>query len=383
MNTFATLTLDTPNGSFVFQGAEVPEKIRFGGSQLLDVQKMIGGRRRINAIGADDDPLSWSGWFLYASALARARFLDSVRREGLQCTLSWDALRYQVVVHQFHADYEKPFKIPYSISFEVIEDQTATVDSVPAVTPAQSLATDMARMGTLSNCIGDSTLNGLVGDLQGAMSSISAAAQPIANGLKAVTSFISGVANCADQIVNSVESAVASAVGPLAAVASHVQSLISNAEGAMASGSGVLPGLPANTVIFSALARANAAVQLPELYELSSITSRMQSNLPQISTPTSATTITVGGGDLYTIASQQYGDATAWDTIAAANPQLGGDPQITGIQTLTIPPPPPGMTAQQTGNGEAWTSTAIDLSGQGGAGVAHGDGTTNYFPIGQ
>jgi len=288
-------------------------------------------------MGADDEPLSWSGWFLYTSALSRARFLDSVRREGLQCTLSWDALRYQVVVHDFHADYEKPFKIPYSISFEVIEDQTATIDSVPAVTPAQSLATDMARMGTLSNCIGDSTLNGLAGDLQSAMSAVTAAVQPIANGLKAVTSFVSGIANCADQVLNTVASTVASVTAPLAAVASHVQSLIANAEGAMASGSGVLPGLPANTVIFSALAQANAAVQLPELYELRSICARMQVNLPLVSTPTSSKTITVGGGDLYTIASQQYGDAGRFTDILAANPQLGGDPVLTGINTLTIP----------------------------------------------
>ncbi|APR40497.1 hypothetical protein [Paraburkholderia sp. SOS3] len=145
---------------------------------------MIGGRRRINALGADDIPLQWSGLFLFASAVPRARFLDSVRREGLQCTLSWDQLRYQVVIDQFRATYKYPFRVPYWISFEVIQDQTATVDSVPAVTPAQSLATDMARMGTLSNCLGDSTLNGLVGDLQSAMSDIQAAAQPIANGLK-------------------------------------------------------------------------------------------------------------------------------------------------------------------------------------------------------
>jgi hypothetical protein len=341
MNPFATLTLTTPNGAFTFSGAEVPEEIQFGGAQLLDVQKMIGGRRRVNALGADDAPLQWSGLFLYASALSRARFLDSVRREGLQCTLSWDALRYQVTIAEFHATYKYPFRIPYSIKFEVVSDQTATVDSVPAVTPAQSMATDMARMSTLSNCIGDSTLNGLVGDLKGAMSAVSAAMQPIANGLKAVTSFVAGVANCAAQVVNTVEGAVASVVGPLAAVASHVQSLISTAEGVMASGSGVLPGLPVNTTIFSALARMNSAVQLPELYELRSITARMQANLPLISTPTSAQTITVGGGDLYTIASQQYGDATQWTQIADANPQLGGDPQITGVQTLTIPPAPP------------------------------------------
>jgi len=337
MNTFATLTLDTPNGAFVFTDAEVPEKIRFGGSQLLDVQKMVGGMRRINAMGGDDEPLQWSGLFLYASALSRARFLDSVRREGLQCTLSWDALLYQVVIAEFHADYEYPFKIPYQIKFEVIEDQTATVDSVPAITPAQSMASDMAQLGMLSNCIGSSALNSLIGDLQSAMSAVSTAVQPIANGLMAVTSFIAGVANCAAQVVNSVESAVAAVVAPLAAVASQVQGLIATAENTVANVAGVLPGVPAAANVFNALATMNSAVQLPELYQMRSICARMQVNLPLVAMPTSAQTITVGGGDLYTIAAQQYGDAGRFTDILAANPQLGGDPILTGINTLTIP----------------------------------------------
>ncbi|MGN6085784.1 hypothetical protein [Trinickia sp.] len=335
MNPFATLTLDTPNGTFTFSGAEVPESIPFGGQHLLDVKKMIGGRRRINAMGADDAPLAWSGLLLYSSALDRARFLDSVRREGLQCTLSWDALRYTVVVAEFRATYKYPFRIPYWIRFEVIEDQTATVDSVPAVTPAQVLATDMSRMGTLSNCIGDSTLNGLIGNLNAAMSAVQSAVQPIANGLKAVTSFISGVANCADQIVNTVESAVASVAAPLLAVTSRVQSMIATAENTVANTAAIVAGAPAATNVFNALSKMNSAVQLPELYELRSICARMQSNLPLVSTPTSAKTVTVGGGDLYTLAAFHYGDASQWTKIAAANGIT--DPMLTGINTLIIP----------------------------------------------
>lgn len=335
MNPFATLTLDTPNGAFTFSGAEVPETIPFGGAQLLDVKKMIGGRRRINAMGADDTPLAWSGLFLYASALDRARFLDSVRREGLQCTLSWDALRYTVVVAEFRATYKYPFKIPYWIRFEVVEDQAATVDSVPAITPAQALATDMARMGTLSNCLGDSTLNGLIGDLNTAMSAVQAAVQPIANGLKAVTSFISGVANCADAIVNTAESAIASVTAPLLAVTNRVQSMIATAENTVATVAGVVPGMPAPTNVYNALSKMNSALQLPELYELRSICGRMQTNLPLVATPTSAKTITIGGGDLYTIAAQHYGDASRWTEIAAANKLT--DPVLTGINTIVIP----------------------------------------------
>jgi hypothetical protein len=299
------------------------------------VNKLIGGRRIVHALGADDDPLAWSGIFLFASALDRARYLDSLRRTGQVCTLTWDVMRYSVVVDAFHADYEKPFKIPYSISCTVIEDQTSTLDNVPGITPAQALSTDMARMGTLSNCIGDSTLNGLTGSLSSALAAVQAAAQPMANGLKAVTSFISGVANCAEQIENTVASAVSSIVGPLAAVASHVQSMISTAEGALATGSGVLPGLPVSLTAFNVLAKLNSAVQLPELYELRSITARMQVNLPMVATPTSARTITVGGGNLYSIAAQQYGDASRFTDIMAANGLT--DPVLTGINTLTIP----------------------------------------------
>lgn len=47
-------------------------------------------------------------------------------------------------------------------------------------------------------------------------------------------------------------------------------------------------------------------------------------------------TITVAGGDLYRIALQQYGDATAWDQIARANGLT--DPVVRGVQLLTIPP---------------------------------------------
>jgi phage-related protein len=174
-----------------------------------------------------------------------------------------------------------------------------------------------------------------VGNLQGAMSSIQAAVQPIANGLRAVTSFVSGVANCADQVVNAAESAVSSVVTPLAAVASRVQSMIASAENVIAIGGGVLPGVPAATNIYNALSKMNAAVQLPELYELRSITARMQVNLPLTAAPTSLKSITVGGGDLYTIASQQYGDATRWTDIATANGLT--DPVLTGINTLVIP----------------------------------------------
>lgn len=81
--------------------------------------------------------------------------------------------------------------------------------------------------------------------------------------------------------------------------------------------------------------REDVGAGLPELYELRSLCGRMQTNLPLVSTPTSTKTITVGGGNLYAIAAQQYGDAQRWTDIASANGL--SDPMLTGINTLIIP----------------------------------------------
>ena len=45
--------------------------------------------------------------------------------------------------------------------------------------------------------------------------------------------------------------------------------------------------------------------------------------------------ITVGGGNLFRIASEQLGDATQWIRIAQLNGLV--DPELSGVTTLTIP----------------------------------------------
>lgn len=333
-----TLSLDTPHGAFVFTDAEVPEGITFGGVQLLYKHQLVGGRRIVDAMGPADSQLTWGGLLLYQSALSRARFLDTLRRQGLKCTLSWDELRYSVIVADFRADYRKPYRIPYSITMEVVEDLTKPVTVVQPQTPAQAIAQDMARANTIFSCLGDTTLAGLGGEVQGALDAVNAAVQPIAAGLKSITQVISGAAQCAAEIANGVTAAVAAAVAPFAALDAAVQRLITNAEtavSAVATIGGIAPGNSVAQAVGKSIAQVNSAVQLPELYELQSISKRMQANLALVNKPTSPKTVTVGGGDLYQVAAKQYGDATRWTDIAAANGL--SDPNLTGIQTLVIP----------------------------------------------
>jgi hypothetical protein len=48
--------------------------------------------------------------------------------------------------------------------------------------------------------------------------------------------------------------------------------------------------------------------------------------------------VTVAGGNLYSLASREYGDATLWYIVAAANDLT--DPMLDGVWTLRLPAPP-------------------------------------------
>ena len=245
MSNAVTLTLTTPRGAFVFTDAEVPEKIAVGGAQLLTVHKLVGGLRVLDAMGPDDSALSWSGWFLGASApgddsgaplpdtqsaTGRARFLDGVRRAGLPCTLSWGEFSYQVVVSQFSADYEKPYKVAYRITCEVVQDQTQSVSSTASgpTSPTDAIAQDSAALGTLAASVGSAALSGLVGSVTSALSAVTGAVKPIANGLVslgAAASSVSSAAGAAGAAAASVSSAVASVAGAVASASNALSSL--------------------------------------------------------------------------------------------------------------------------------------------------------------
>jgi hypothetical protein len=117
MTTFLTL------GAVTFANFEVPQKINFGGQQMLAVHKLIGGQREINAMGRDDDDITWAGLFgLDGTAVFRARFLDSMRIAGTPIPLTWDQFNYTVVIKEFKCNFERTYQIPYSITCTVVQD---------------------------------------------------------------------------------------------------------------------------------------------------------------------------------------------------------------------------------------------------------------------
>jgi hypothetical protein len=313
-DTVLTLVDDQKNTVFNFSRTEIPERITFGGEQLLVVQQLVGGTRVVDAMGRSDMPLEWSGIFLGEQALARARYLDSLRASGRKLTLTWSEFRYAVVISSFRGQFERFYKIPYSIALMVVQDLARPQETAPNAGIDEALLDDNTSAQTIGDAIGDSSLTSLLASLDSA--------------IKAVSSF----ATATQSTINSV-------MTPIAAVQKRVQVLIGSVGNVITNVATVGGILPNNPIAQQAAALNNqvaAMTQLPQLYNLQSVLGRMSTNLN--TTGGSGSTVTKAGGNLYSLAADSYGDATAWTTIARANGTT--DPQITGVQTLNVPSQP-------------------------------------------
>lgn len=302
-------------GDFAFGGTEVPERIAFGGKQALAVHELVGGVRVIDAMGAFEDALEWSGIFVGPSALARARQLNTMRQAGTPVSLTWSELSYLVVIETFHADFERFYQVPYRISCRPAKDQSADAPQAGAVNLDSQMRTDMGSVSSLSSSIGDSILGSTVSTLSSAVSAVSDFA-------KATQSTINGV------------------LQPLAAVQAQVTTLIASASNVVSNVTtlgGIAPGNPIAQQAAKMTSQVAAFTSMPQLYALKSTLGRMGSNLASASS--TGQTVSSAGGDLQKIAAAQFGDATAWPLIAQANGLQ--DPQVQGLQTLVIPPAPP------------------------------------------
>lgn len=301
-------------GQFQFAGLEIPPSLKFGGSQDLAVHKLIGGTRVIDAMGRSDHALEWSGIFMGATAVDRARFLDTLRVQGLPQALTWAQFSYQVIVHEFEADYQRYFQVPYRISCEVIADLANPVTNIAAAAIDQAITDDLNVSTGLGSTIGDSTLSGLIATLNTAISTVSS------------------FAHAAQSTINNV-------LQPLAAVQARVQLLIAatgNLIGNVTTFGGVLPATPVSQAAASLMGQLANVTQMGALIQLRNVTGRMGSNFA--ATKTSQNTVATAGGNLFAIAQKQYGDPMAWTGIAKANGLT--DPFIQGTAVLNIPAQP-------------------------------------------
>lgn len=301
-------------GDVLFADLEVPEHITFGGEQRLTVHELVGGTRIVDAMGRSDMPLEWSGWFMGANALSRAQYLEAQRIAGTSVPLVWSELFYDVVIARFEADFQREWMIPYRIVCVVVANHSQPVTSLAGPSINDLINTDLSSANLLTSQIGDSTLSGLMGTVNSAIS--------------AVSSFASATASTINGVLQ-----------PINAVQQQVSTLISSAANTMTNVTtlgGIVPNNPISTSVANLAAQVTAYQQSPLLYNLQSVMGRMSINLGSVSGASQQ--ITTAGGNLMQLAANVYGKAEAWTGIAKANGLK--DPVVQGVQTLNIPVTP-------------------------------------------
>jgi hypothetical protein len=95
-------------GGVIFQDFEIPESIKAGGEQKLDIKKFLGGSRTIDVLGRDDADIEWAGRFRGSTAEQRCQQLNAMRVAGTPVQLTWSTFNYQVVINRFTFDYQSP-----------------------------------------------------------------------------------------------------------------------------------------------------------------------------------------------------------------------------------------------------------------------------------
>lgn len=292
-------------GDVEFAKFEVPETINFGGEQLLKKHTLVGGRVVIDAMGAVTEPIEWSGWLTGENAVKRAQQLDSLRQEGKQLTLTWSEFIFHGVVRKFHADFQMAYRIPYKISFEVVEDLTsvyAAINDLMAEPSMDDLINDdINQAAGLASLVNDNPLNGFFSELNTITKTINSYTAMAQRDMGLVLGIVNNIRGRCQLLMNSVNMAIGTFT-------------------------------PMHWVTGS----NNITQQIATSQQLMTISQLMGRSLNNLNTLNGGTKkLTVGAGNMLQIASSQYGDAMGWTAIAQANNM--NDPFLSGIQSLIIP----------------------------------------------
>jgi hypothetical protein len=327
------LTADD-GSSITFEDVELPQSVAWGGEQAMAVHQLIGGDRVIDSLGAKPAPIAWDGILFGQTAVERARYLDTVRQGGAAVVLTWDEFAYVGVISRFSANYLQPWHVRYSITIEVMRDTTSAQTTAPQESLLAMLNNDTASASCLGNLIGDSTLTGLLG-------SVSSAVQSLNSVVEAATAPIAAATSCIQQATATAQSALSAIVQPLSQAQTRVQQLMGSVDNAVADMQGLASGAfnGATPQAIQSITTANMGfANAQPVYALNSVLGRMQSNISAGLPGASAKMLAINGGNLQSIAAQQYGDATLWTSIAKVNGL--SDPNLpAGAMTLQIPSP--------------------------------------------
>jgi hypothetical protein len=136
-------------GPITFTNFSTPERMPFGGRQVIAKHILIGGSRVIDTMGPDDEDIHWEGQFFGAGAYQNCLALDALRAAGNPLPLSYAGQGYSVVIHEFHADIRRlPLWVDYHISCVIVTNgahgfgllAAASVDALVAADISAAIA---------------------------------------------------------------------------------------------------------------------------------------------------------------------------------------------------------------------------------------------------
>jgi hypothetical protein len=304
-------------GDFEFLDFEVPERIAIPGRQKTVLHQMIGGKRTVDVLGIEYDPLSWSGIITGSQSGDRVSALERMRDAGEQLTLTLDNYSFTVVISSFTPVYEFIYRRPFTIEVAIVSNNASPL-KVDALTGA--------LQGLIDSDVGKSL--GLADIID--VDSVTSAVTTVQSAVKEVTDFAHATVEQVQSVVRPIVAAqvmIQQQIGQLESAANDITTL-----------GGLVPGNPILKTISNLLSQADQSTKIPALYNLQSVLGRLNKNVNSGQTADGVRSVTLSGGNLYQVASDQYGDASLWSSIASANNLT--DPQLTGINTLTIPSNP-------------------------------------------
>ncbi|MDY0929139.1 hypothetical protein SOM41_22565 [Enterobacter sp. CFBP8995] len=304
-------------GDFEFLDFEVPERLALPGRQKTVLHQMIGGKRVIDVLGVEYDPLTWSGIITGSQSGDRVKALERMRDAGEQLTLTLDDYSFTVVITSFMPVYEFIYRRPFTIEVAIVANNASPL-KVDALTGALQglLDSDIGQALGLSDIIDVQTVTDAVTTVQSAVKQVTDFAHATVEQVQAVVRPIIAAQTIIQQQIAQLEDA-----------ASQITTL-----------GGLVPGNPISKTVSNLLSQADQSTRIPALYSLQNVLSRLNKNVNSGQTADGVRTVTQSGGSLYQVASDQYGDASLWSSIASANDLT--DPQLSGINTLTIPSNP-------------------------------------------
>ena len=272
-------------GGVLFQDFEIPEKITGGGAQSLDVKKFIGGARIIDALGSDDDEITWDGRFRGSVAEARCQQLDIMRKQGAPVTLTWSTFSYQVLIKRFKFDYQQPFEIPYSISLEVLLDNNAppagilqSLDQVFGTNLSSALDFG-STLSDISDTLGISDLTDELGINATTESQNIASVTTALNTIQNTAATVDSLTGGSIPFLNKLNQNIVSAQGVTQTAISFVNGQLAPVGGSVF---GATAGLPVQTIVSNVAGQSVAAAQLANLLPLQSTLGVMSKNLATV-----------------------------------------------------------------------------------------------------